>query len=283
MNHYATCILDLAGSSTNHLDTRSLCGQNICSTPSAGLPCSTMPFAALVGSTHCWRVFRFSFVSSVIVTRIDDWLFLGQKDRICPIGILPWSSACVECHTHCCRSPWQSQMFASQYRHGQEWWCQISVEPGSAPHCRGHGSTWPAEGCSSGGCCSQGRPSRQSSCGHSGATGSNPPRGDQKRTFSREIREWKSFPGGKDAGKKGVLWSFDVWASFNMFQSTVQGWHNHVNMMQDHAGFCHSHKWMQFLMHPKVFLTLVTFRGPKVLYEMPAPPDVSNSRCVYYV
>ncbi len=119
MNHYATCILDLAGSSTNHLDTRSLCGQNICSTPSAGLPCSTMPFAALVGSTHCWRVFRFSSVSSVIVIWIDDWLFLGQKDRIGPIGILPWSSACVECHTHCCRSPWQSQMFASQYRHGQ--------------------------------------------------------------------------------------------------------------------------------------------------------------------
>ena len=56
-----------------------------------------------------------------------------------------------------------------------------------------------------------------------------------------------------------------------------------MNMMQDHAGFCHSDKWMQFLMHPKVFLTLVTFSGPKVLYEMPAPPDVSNSRCVYYI
>ena len=132
---------------------------------------------------------------------------------------------------------------------GREWWCQISVDPGSAPHCRGHGSTWPAEGCGSRGCCSggccsrgccsQGGPSRQSSCGHSGATGSNPPRGDQKRTFSREIREWKSFPGGKVAGRKGCcdgVVIFVVWASFNMVQFTVQGWHNDVNMMQ--AGSC---------------------------------------------
>lgn len=79
---------------------------------SAALHLQVCHFAALVGSTHCWGVFHcFYLLSSVIVICIDDWSFSGQKDRIGRIvSDMPYTLLSAKR---------LSQMFTSQYRHGQ--------------------------------------------------------------------------------------------------------------------------------------------------------------------